>query len=306
MSCSRRCAVATVMALLIQFGPGLRMAAAQQPYYPNGPAYTGTKAASASDASWARILDTTIPLEMRKQELTALELSAQTDDAQDLYMLGSLYHMGQRSPGSPVQEDPVKASLYLGNAAMRGSVMAMAKMAELKFAERQDREAMNWAQIYAHYLMLSPKHDKAQDGYAAALIQRILERLGQSGMPEVMRDVDSFIAANDGAIKTGMAGTALTFHLRLQHTKRSVIAPEGYFAPHAGFADYLLAFNADGSVAKAWLVDDVPNAQIGSLSRKYANEMTAAPTRNDAGDGLRYAWVPVIYNDGRYHMHGEN
>ena len=58
--------------------------------------------------------------------------------------------------------------------------------------------------------------------------------------------------------------------------------------------------NADGSVADAWLLDAVPDADLGLTLRKYAREMRAPPAHAGVGKALRYAWMPVIYDDGRY------
>ena len=256
----------------------------------------------ALNASWAWVLDKNAPLAQRRQELSKIERDAQTGDQHDLYVLGSLYHMGQHAPGSLVRQDLVKASLYLGNAATRGSVLAMAKMAEIKLVTRQYREAMNWAQIYGHYALLLPKGDRPHDGYAAELVQRIIDKLGKSAMPEVMRDVDSFIASHDADIR---AGTDSKFTGEVLHPgpkARPYVAPGGRIAPYAGFADYLLAFNADGSVADAWLLDAVPTPDLGLILRKYVREMRVPPAKARNAKRLRYAWMPVLYDDGRYRV----
>lgn len=254
----------------------------------------------ALNASWAQVLDKNVPLARRQQALSKIEQEAQTGDQHDMYVLGSLYHIGQHASGSLVQQDLVKASLYLGNAATRGSVLAMAKMAEIKLATRQYREAMNWAQIYGHYALLLPKGDRPHDGYAAELVQRILDRLGKSAMPEVMRDVNSFIASHDADIRAGTDSNLTGEVLHPVPKAKPYIAPNGRITPYAGFADYLLAFNADGSVADAWLLDAVPDADLGLTLRKYAREMRVSPAHAGIGKTLRYAWMPVIYDDGRY------
>jgi hypothetical protein len=254
----------------------------------------------ALNGYWAQVLDGSVPLAQRQQALSKIEQEAQTGDQHDLYVLGSLYHMGQHAPGSLVQQDLVKASLYLSNAATRGSVLAMAKMAEIKLATRQYREAMNWAQIYGHYALLLPKGDRPHDGYAAELVQRIIDKLGKSTMPEVMRDVDSFIAAHDADIRSGTDSRLMGAVLHPAPKSKAYVAPHGRIAPHAGFADYFLSFNPDGSVAKAWLLDAVPDAQLGLTLQKYTNEMTVQPTKAGEEKTSRYAWMPVIYDDGRY------
>jgi hypothetical protein len=256
----------------------------------------------ALNACWAQVLDKNVPIAERRRALSQIEQEAQTGDQHDLYVLGSLYHMGQHATGSLVQQDLARASLYLGNAATRGSVLAMAKMAEIKLATQQYREAMNWAQIYGHYALLLPKGDRPHDGYAAELVQRIIDRLGKSAMPEVMGDVNSFIASHDADIR---AGTDSRFTGKVLHPapkSSPYIAPSGRIAPHAGFADYLIAFNADGSVANAWLLDAVPVPDLGLTLRKYAWEMRMAPTKAPNGEALRYAWMPVLYDDGRYRV----
>lgn len=257
---------------------------------------------AATDTPWAQVLDENLPLAQRQGVLGRIEEQAQTGDQHTLYVLGSLYHMGQQSRASPVQQDLVKARLYLGNAAMRGSVLAMAKMAEIRFTERQYREAMNWAQIYGHYAALLPRGDRPHDGYTAELIQRIAARLGQSAMPDLMRDVDSFITAHDAEIKAGTDSRLTGEVLHPAPKGRPYVTPAGEFAPAAGFADYLLAFKADGSVAKAWLLDATPDPDLGSRLRKVAEEMQVPPAQPDAQRPLRYAWLPVIYDDGRYRV----
>jgi hypothetical protein len=248
------------------------------------------------------VLDKNVPLARRRQELSKIEQAAQAGDQHDLYVLGSLYHMGQHAPGSPVRQDLVKASLYLGNAATRGSVLAMAKMAEIKLATRQYREAMNWAQIYGHYALLLPKGDRPHDGYAAELVQRIVDKLGRSAMPDVMRDVNSFIASHDADIRAGTDSNLTGGVLHPAAKSRPYVAPGGRIAPYAGFADYLLAFNADGSLANAWLLDAVPTSDLGLTLRKYAREMRVPPASARDAKTLRYAWMPVLYDDGRYRV----
>ena len=254
----------------------------------------------ALNGYWAQVLDGSVPLAQRQQALSKIEQEAQTGDQHDLYVLGSLYHMGRDASGSLVQRDVAKASLYLGNAATRGSVLAMAKMAEIKLASRQYREAMNWAQIYGHYVMLLPKADRPRDGYAAELVQRVIDRLGKSAMPEIMRDVDSFIAAHDADIRSGTDSKLTGAVLHPAPKSKAYVAPHGRLAAHAGFADYLLSFNPDGSLAKAWLLDAVPDAELGLILQKYASELTVPPAKAGSDGTSRYAWMPVIYDDGRY------
>lgn len=250
-----------------------------------------------STRAWAVILDPQQPLALRQQTLAELEKHAQDDDQGQLYLLGSLYEMGPHASGAPVAQDLDKATLYLGNAALRGSLLAMAKMAEIKLATRNYREAMIWAQVFAHYAMLLPDGERPSDGYTAELVQRILDKLGRSSIPQVMPDVANFIAQHDASIR---AGTSSHFGGTARQPKpkaRSVVTPHGRFAAHAGFADYLLVFRPDGSVAHAWLLDAVPDPALGETLRHYVSEMTLPAA---TGSRLRYSWLPAILDDGRY------
>ncbi len=288
-----------VLALAMLLIPYENMAAAI-PEATHAPVDAAAPGRADLDTSWAQVLDEKIPIAQRQQALSRIEQATQTGDQHDLYLLGSLYHMGQHARGSFVQPDLVRASLYLGNAAMRGSVLAMAKMAEIKLAMHEYREAMNWAQIYGHYELLLPRSERPHDGYAAELVRRIADKLGRAAMPEIMSDVNSFLASNDAQIRAGTDSRFAAEHVTPAPKSKVYLPPNGHFAPRAGFADYLLAFNADGSLADMWLLDAVPNPDLGMTLRRYAQEMTVPPMAAGKGSALRYAWMPVMYDDGRY------
>lgn len=255
-----------------------------------------------TDAQWAALFDEKTPLADRQRVVANLEQSPDLKDPHDLYMLGSLYHMGQHSHRSPVQEDQQKASLYLGNAAIRGSVLAMAKMAELKLMEGQYREAMNWAQIYSHYALLSKSDDYLpNESYAAELVNRIMDHLGQSPMADIMKDVNSFVTAHDADIRIGMAGETMLEHLHPQSGGHHYyVAPFGNRLPSSGFADYIVAFRSDGSAANILLIDAVPKPDMGAVLREHAEILTVKPTTQD--EGLRYAWVSLLMGNHRYRL----
>jgi len=246
------------------------------------PAMAATPARDDTTTAWSVILDPQQPLAVRQQRLAALERDAQTADQGELYLLGSLYEMGPHASGAPVARDLDKATLYLGNAALRGSLLAMAKMAEIKLATRNYREAMIWAQVFAHYAMLRPDDERPPEGYTAELVQRILDRLGREG------------------IRAGIGSQSHAKALRPKPDKRSVTTPDGRFVARSGFADYLLAFRPDGSVAHAWLLDAVPDPGLGETLRHYVSEMTVPAASPDTKGQLRYAWLPAMFDDHRY------
>jgi hypothetical protein len=253
------------------------------------------------DTSWAQILDPAIPLSDRQHMLAAAEDKAQqSNDPHALYMLGSLYHMGQHAPGSPVQQNLEKATLYFGNAAIRGSVLAMAKMAELKLDAGQYREAMNWAQIFAHYALMSKSDSQANEAYAAELVQRVMDHTGDSQMTAIMTDVNSFIAAYDANIKVGITGEALLDHLHPTSARRHYKPILDQRAPDSGIADYIVAFKPDGSVSNVQVLDAVPRVEVAAELHAFAENMTITPAPDGGDHALRYAWIPAMLNDGRY------
>lgn len=255
---------------------------------------------SMSDRDWAALFDEKTPLADRQHALAAIEQSPDTLDPQTLYMLGSIYHMGKHAPGSPVQEDAQKAMLYLSNAAIRGSVLAMAKMAEIKLAAGQYREAMNWAQIYGHYASIAQKKSDVQDSYTAELLYRAKQGLNDSDIDAIMKDVRSFVFAYDSTIRAGIASDDRVLHLKPRSRGH-------YFQPainherqvNSGMADYVLTFAADGSVSKAQLLDAEPLPDTGTNLLHAAQQMTVDSASDNAP---RYAWVPMLLSDMRYHL----
>ncbi|HUA81617.1 MAG TPA: hypothetical protein VL997_14660 [Dyella sp.] len=253
-----------------------------------------------SDADWIALFDQHTPLVDRQRALATIEQSPNLDDPQTLYMLGSIYHMGKDAPGAPVDADPAKAVVYLGNAAIHGSVLAMAKMAEIKLAAGQYREAMNWAQIYAHYAPIAKQSGKIEDSYLAELIHRIKDGLDASAMDGIMKDVRGFVFVYDTSIRTGIDGERLTNHLDMHsrtHYFQPVINHERYVT--AGMADYLLAFGPDGTVINAQPVDSEPLPSVAITLLPSARQMT---TDKSSGHALRYAWVPMLLGDMEYHL----
>jgi hypothetical protein len=261
----------------------------------------------ASDATWAQLFDSAIPLADRQRMLANLEANAtQSDDPHALYMLGSLYHMGQHDPGSPAQEDPKKATLYFSNAAIRGSVLAMAKMAELEMDAGQYREAMNWAQIYAHYASMSKRDRESRGAYAAELVQRVMDQIGESQMTAIMADVNSFVADHDTSIKVGIAGETMLNHVHITSSRHHVRSILDTSMPDTGIADFIVAFKPDGSVANVQLLDAVPRLDVAAILREYAEKMTASPAPDSGDHALRYVWVPTVLNNHRYRLATRN
>ncbi|WP_430387494.1 hypothetical protein [Dyella sp. 20L07] len=253
-----------------------------------------------SDATWASLFDESKPLSERQSLLAGLERDAGSGDAQELYLLGSLYHMGQHAHGSPAQANPDRASIYFANAAVRGSLLAMAKIAEIKLAAGQYREAMNWAQIYVYYAVRQGHKDTVEASYGAELIRRIDYHVERSEMSSIMKDVTSFVAVNNASIKAGLQNHATHADNQPSTGRHHLDVPPGELGPDAGVTDYLITFRADGTATNVQLIDSVPRVDLADTLRLYASGMVLPPLKSGDGDAPRYAWVPIILGDGRY------
>jgi hypothetical protein len=244
---------------------------------------------------WVKILDPAVDLTERRKLLADAEADASTDDPHGLYVLGAIYDRGGRAGSVLAQRDPDKASLYFGNAALHGDVSAMASLAELKLGKHDYREAMNWAQIYAHY---QPRDKRAmtQGSYMAELVKRIGDKLGANAMPDVMRDVDSFIAKNDATILGGMMQGSSCGAVPTTSPNANAVTPSGRLTPLGGMAAFLVTFAPDGKVSDAFLVDAVPGDDIIPMLRKRVTGMVA-PVGTQP---MRCTWVQMVFSSGRY------
>lgn len=194
--------------------------------------------------------------------------------------------------------------MYLSNAAIHGNIEAMAKMAEVELAAHNYQEAMNWAQIYGHYAPLLPKNFRPSKGYLAGLLARINEHFNSSKLPEIVRDLNVFIENYDADIQAAQkrVQAARSFISAKPSSNRDVTLAVMNSATSSDFADYLVAFKPNGTVANIWLLDSTPNPRLGNLLRSAIVGYTVTPASTDVGADLRYAWVPVVYDDQQYDL----
>jgi hypothetical protein len=249
-----------------------------------------------NEAAWATIVDHDVPLEQRRKALAALEDDAADLGPADLYVLGSVYHSGRHSGGLVNQADLVKASLYFGNAATRGSIPAMAKMAEIKLAAHDYREAMNWAEIYAHYVLAGAAGKNASNGYPAELVKRISLHFGNN-IDDVMRDVDAYVGAHDAQIRNG-AQEDMAFRAGQVHLENAYLTTPGQTLPPLScIADFLVVLRADGTVARALPIDIAPDQ---SMLEAMAHALATAHTNATTDTKPRYTMMTMVLDNGRY------
>ena len=248
------------------------------------------------EAAWAAIVDHDVPLDQRRKALATLEDDAVDLGPADLYVLGSIYHSGRHSGGLLDHVDDAKASLYFGNAATRGSIPAMAKMAELKFAIHDYREAMNWAEIYAHYVLAgSPPKDAAR-GYVAELVKRISLHFGNN-IDDVMRDVDAYVAAHDAQIRAG-AHEDMMFRAGQVRLDNVYLATPGQTLPPLScVADFLVVLRPDGTVDRALPIDIAPDE---GMLESMGHALAKAKGVKTTDTSPRYAMMTMVLDNGRY------
>jgi len=248
------------------------------------------------EAAWATIVDHDVPLDQRHKALAALEEEAVDLGPADLYVLGSIYHSGRHSGGLLDQVDDTKASLYFGNAATRGSIPAMAKMAELKLASHDYREAMNWAEIYAHYVLAGSSPKDAARGYVAELVKRISLHFGNN-IDDVMHDVDAYVAAHDAQIRTGAHEDMMFRAGQVQLDNVYLATPGQTLPPLSCIADFLVVLRPDGTVDRALPIDIAPDeGMLESMGHALAKAKAAKTTDTSP----RYAMMTMVLDNGRY------
>lgn len=242
------------------------------------------------------LLDTRVPLAQRQALFARIQRQADTGDITAQYFVGSLYRVGDKLQASPVPTDLAKARMYLSNAAIHGHLYAMAKMAEIGLDTGNYREAMNWAQIYAHYLRAEQLlYEPAQNHYVAELLGRISKGFDKNQYPAVVYDLNTFLANYDADIR---AGISVTRQIRMEEHSPFVKSSSRFATPRAGFADFLIAIKPDGSVENAWLLDGTPDLSVGYHVRDAIMEMKAPA---EPGAGLRYTWRAQAWNDRECH-----
>lgn len=258
-----------------------------------------------AEVPYNRLLDLDAPLSERQAIFAALELKAQGGDRQSLYVAGSLYRIGNALPASPVAQDLAKARLYLSNAATQGEILAMAKMAELEAAAHHQLEAMTWAQVYGHYAKLQPEGYRPSDGYLAELVERASRGVEKSQLQDVVDDINAFITRYDSTVRAGSEkGRVGSLDLDPTNVPNPNFErrPVDTSLPPAGFADYYVSFTADGALKDVFLLDATPDDKLGKRLRSALQGYHIHPAPASQASPLRYVFIPVMFDDGRFRL----
>lgn len=247
-----------------------------------------------------RMLDASVPQAQRLKLFAHVITLAEQGQVRAQDLAGTMYWQGARVANSPIKANLDQARILLGNAAMHGDVLAMAKLSELELEAGRTRRAMIWAQLYAHYL--DPMHHARERhgrryAYASDLMQRIMDAGGKID-DTVSRDVSIQMAKYDDLIRTGIR-TIKDRHR--SGNPRLVMPPVGH--PDVdqrtlnGVAQFMVGLDPDGNIKKVWLLASWPTDTMASMLRPWLEHAHANTVDDNAG--MRYLEIPITYNSAR-------
>lgn len=253
------------------------------------------------------LLDPDAPTEQRKA--TVGEMDALTKDDSDpnvLYLLRSLYWQDPARSSTPVAQDIDRARELLSRAALRGRVLAMAKLSTLELRAGNRFEANVWAQLYYHYAEQDSRVEKGSRGnFAASILHNALSGFSESRVEELNRRVEAMLVQYDTQIRAGMAKSAASnarvqsFNPRLGNGK--LMNPEKAKGRRlaSGVAEYAIELGADGTVSEIWPLDAWPDPRLARALHKLVSgyRVDAEGSRSPAGT---VQLLPMFFVDGRY------
>ncbi|NGY04933.1 SEL1-like repeat protein [Solimonas terrae] len=107
----------------------------------------------------ATLLDTTQAAESRQSALQVVTKSAESKNADALYLLGVLYAWGREHPAAIVDVDLEQAERLLSNAAVLGVLDAIPRLTEVEIALKKPEAAAVWAATYLHYQLIAERDE---------------------------------------------------------------------------------------------------------------------------------------------------
>jgi hypothetical protein len=253
------------------------------------------------------LLDTDLPEAARSTELSKLIESAEAGNRQDQYLLGTLYRLGREHPSKVMDQDLGKAEIYLSNAATHGVLNAMAGMAEMELSRNRPLQAMIWTQAYIHYKEVAQKKfalpDDRKKEYQASLLSRCLDALDRHfDLDSIKPDYGRFLTQYDGTIKEGL-GFDVPTQLKPTQSKpalelKGIVYIYVRDRKSAAEMELLLGVDADGRVAKCFVLDILPNAQAATFLKPEEMRDHLFFSEAQKGEPLRWGVQRIIYEAG--------
>lgn len=277
------------------------------------------KAPETDCYEWSTLLNPAIPLEKKQSHLSAFKADALAGNANSRYVLGAFYRLGEQHPARLLTKDLGQAKAFMSNAAVGGSIFAMAAMAELELEAKNYRAAMLWAQVYAYYSKQEAKSLKLKSSFAyqAYLLKRIMDTAQKQKTPLLDQgfnvDFNDFFKTHGPKIEASRSGSqmegmrnfickysdpeaALAEVGLVMLRKNKVSAGRDVMAvlPYPGYAYYLLNINPNGDVDDVAIIDSLPDARYAQALIPTAKGIKF---NKSAGKGMRQAFLPMTFDD---------
>ncbi|WP_199099288.1 hypothetical protein [Dyella sp. ASV21] len=123
-------------------------------------------------------------------------------------------------------------------------------------------------------------------------------------LQDVVDHLHAFIEAYDSSVRSGASSAnevaADMVPVYIPRHSGATYVTSG--ALSSGFADYLVGFGPEGTVKEVLLLDATPDIRLGNKLRNIlmGYRVGSAPSPDSAP--LRYAFIPVIFDDGQYRL----
>lgn len=216
-------------------------------------------------------------------------------------------------------QDSEKAKIYLSNAAIGGSYAAMAGMAELELSNKNYKDAIFWAQIFAHYSEIERlKHGQSDNqAYQAYLLQRVMQLSKKDRAlytEQMLLDDLARFHANYNEKILGIQTAAIKKAEALkykscqekngnkEYTDPVMLSGPSMDAgqliarkmPSPGYAYYLFIIDPKGKVSRTLVVDSMPDVSYAKALTYVAKKIRFNSVK---GTSMRSAYVPLSYDD---------
>ncbi|MBB1087794.1 hypothetical protein H4F99_04745 [Lysobacter sp. SG-8] len=220
------------------------------------------------------LLDPAAPEERRSAALAAYEgLATRTDCPEFGYTLGQLYRHGPYLPGNPLPQDVEKARALILPMAEDGYLPAYADLAEMEMRHAHAREAMQWTQVYLHFVqdVQADYVDETESArfmrsaYNSHLLARsdlVARRLTRPPLSRrtIREDLDDYLATHGEAVAARMRD-------RFEGRRGRISAQDPvltHVLPEAETC-YQNVIEGVGSASASWIVEVLPSGETGRV-----------------------------------------
>lgn len=241
----------------------------------------GAQAGAVCEAAYAELpqgtvldlLDPDAPADRRAAALDAYQRLADLPHCPEFgYTLGQLYRHGPYLPGNPVPQDIAKARELIRPMAEDGYLPAFADLAEMEMRHANTRAAMQWTQLYLHFVQ-AVQADYLEDAgdrhyqrtaYNSHLLGRtelLWRRLTRPPLPRelVKSDLADYLARHGGEVTRRM-------HERMRGERRRASAQDGGPTGVVDSGDCMLKpIRNVGSASASWIVEVLPSGRTGRI-----------------------------------------